>query len=209
MSRGLVYIISAPSGAGKTSLVNALLKADTNAVASISYTTRGIRPGERDGVEYHFVDQCRFEAMITEGGFLEYAKVFERFYGTSRDWVTRRLAQGLDVILEIDWQGARQIRTAMPQCASIFILPPSYHDLERRLTRRGEDGMDVIQRRMRGAVNEMSHYDEYDYLLVNDDFEQALADLQAILRAGRRQIVCQRRSLAPLLQELLAQREPF
>ena len=201
---GLLFIISAPSGAGKTSLVNALLQSQPELKASISHTTRPRRPGEKDGVDYYFLDKPRFETLIAQGSFLEYAQVFDHFYGTSRHWVSEQLDQGRDVILEIDWQGARQVRAALPRAISIFILPPSYQALGQRLRRRGRDTEEIIERRMRDAVNEISHYAEYDYLLVNDDFASAFAGLQAIIQASRLKIEVQRRSLAPLLQALIA-----
>jgi guanylate kinase len=150
------------------------------------------------------LDKPRFETLIAQGSFLEYAQVFDHFYGTSRHWVSEQLDQGRDVILEIDWQGARQVRAALPRAISIFILPPSYQALGQRLRRRGRDTEEIIERRMRDAVNEISHYAEYDYLLVNDDFASAFAGLQAIIQASRLKIEVQRRSLAPLLQALIA-----
>lgn len=202
--QGLLFILSAPSGAGKTSLVNALLASQPEIKVSISHTTRPRRPGERNGVDYYFVDRPDFEAKIAQGSFLEYAHVFDHFYGTSRHWVGEQLDQGRDVILEIDWQGARQVRTAMPEAITIFILPPSCQALEQRLRGRDRDTEETIQRRMRDAVNEISHYAEYEYLLVNDDFDRALAELQAIIQASRLRTEVQRRTLAPLLQELMA-----
>jgi guanylate kinase len=206
--RGTLYIISAPSGAGKSSLLQALLAADDcdNLELSVSHTTRAPRPGEVDGREYHFVDTDTFEAMVLRDEFLEHAQVFDNYYGTSRDAVETRLAAGFDVILEIDWQGARRVRELLPEAVSIFILPPSLAALEHRLTRRGQDDADVIARRMRDAVSEMSHYDEYHYLVINDDFEQALADLGLILRGQGQQLtqVAQSREHAALLGELLA-----
>ncbi len=200
---GQLYIISAPSGGGKTSLVNALIKNDSEIAVSISHTTRPSRPGEQDGVNYHFIDRSRFESMIETGEFLEYAQVFDHFYGTSKTAVQSQLAKGIDVILEIDWQGARQIRKKIPEATSIYILPPSYAELEQRLKNRGEDSEATIQRRMRDAVEEMSHYDEYDFLVVNDVFQSALADLQAIVHAHRLRLKRQRKKLAPLLRDLL------
>jgi guanylate kinase len=181
---GVLYIISAASGTGKTSLVRALTEAEEGIVISVSHTTRPPRPGEQQGVHYHFVDASRFQAMCTAGAFLEYAQVFEHYYGTSRDWVTSVLCQGQDVILEIDWQGARQVRAAIPS-VGIFILPPSREALEERLRKRGQDSDEVIARRLGGAIEEMSHYSEYDYLIINDDFERALGDLRCILRGQR------------------------
>ena len=183
--QGRLYIISAPSGAGKTSLVAALLKADSAIEVSISHTTRKSRPGEQDGINYHFVDVQAFEQLISEGAFLEHAKVFDNYYGTSRAWIESRLAAGQDVILEIDWQGAQQVRKIMLNAMSIFILPPSKEALRSRLMGRGQDSEDIIERRMSEAESESSHYGEYDYLVINDDFDVALADLVSIFRAQR------------------------
>tara|TARA_R110002049_G_scaffold259480_1_gene435313 strand:- start:346 stop:987 length:642 start_codon:yes stop_codon:yes gene_type:complete len=182
---GRLYIISAPSGAGKTSLVAALLKADSTIEVSVSHTTRKSRPGEQDGINYHFVDVQSFEKLISEDAFLEHAKVFDNYYGTSRAWIESRLAAGQDVILEIDWQGAQQVRKIMPDAMSIFILPPSKDALRSRLMGRGQDSEEIIERRMSEAESESSHYGEYDYLVINDDFDVALADLVSIFRAQR------------------------
>ena len=183
--QGRLYIISAPSGAGKTSLVAALLKADSAIEVSISHTTRKSRSGEQDGINYHFVDVQAFEQLISEGAFLEHAKVFDNYYGTSRAWIESRLAAGQDVILEIDWQGAQQVRKIMLNAMSIFILPPSKEALRSRLMGRGQDSEDIIELRMSEAESESSHYGEYDYLVINDDFDVALADLVSIFRAQR------------------------
>jgi len=179
---GTLYIISAPSGAGKSSLLRALLESGRVAGVeiSVSHTTRAARPGEVDGVDYHFVDIPAFEAMVAADDFIEHARVFDNCYGTSRAAVETRLASGVDVILEIDWQGARRVRELLPAAVSIFILPPTRAALEARLTGRGQDDAAVIARRMRDAVSEMSHYGEYDYLVINDDFQQAVDDLVAI-----------------------------
>ncbi len=185
MYQGTLYIVSAPSGAGKTSLVRALEQSLDQLVFSVSHTTRPERPGEMDGREYFFVDHPRFQSMIEAGDFLEYARVFDNFYGTARSTVEASLARGLDVLLEIDWQGARQVRTAMPTCQSIFILPPSRQALEQRLQGRGQDQPDVIAKRMEAAISETSHYHEYDYLIVNDVFEQALESVRQIVLAQR------------------------
>lgn len=201
---GTLFIVSAPSGAGKTSLVRALLDAMGDIQFSISHTTRPMRPGERDGVDYHFVDAETFEAMIQGGEFLEHAQVFDHHYGTARASVARSLAEGADVILDIDWQGARQVRTAMPEAVSIFILPPSRQALEQRLRGRGQDEEEVIARRMRDAARESSHYDEYDYLVVNDDFTAALGELRAIVQARRLRLRAQRHRHRALLAELLS-----
>jgi len=201
---GRLYIISAPSGAGKTSLVAALLKADSRIEVSVSHTTRAPRPGEQDGVNYHFVDVPHFEQLITQGAFLEHAKVFDNFYGTSQLWIEGRLALGQDVILEIDWQGAQQVRKLVPDALSIFIVPPSKAALRSRLTGRGQDNEAVIARRMADATSESSHYPEYDYLVINDDFDQALADLLAIFRAQRLLTGQQARRHVKLLSDLLS-----
>ena len=182
--RGRLIILSAPSGAGKTSLARALVERLPDTVISVSHTTRPPRPGERDGVDYHFVDRPRFEAMVAEGRFLEHARVFDNYYGTDRRGVEAELAAGRNVLLDIDWQGARAVRAQMPEAVSVFILPPSREALEQRLRGRGQDSDAVIARRMRDAVAEMRHYDEYDYVVINDDFDAALADLEAIV-AGR------------------------
>lgn len=192
MPPGSLYLISAPSGAGKTSLVKSLLAAAQSCThsgaglcVSVSYTTRPRRPGEEDGVNYHFVDRATFEDMQARGDFLEHAQVFGNFYGTSRTWVEAQLAQGWDVILEIDWQGAGQIKKLLPASVGIFILPPSRDCLLHRLQGRGQDDEDVIATRMADAVNEISHYAQADYLVINDVYETALADLQAILRSNQ------------------------
>jgi guanylate kinase len=201
---GTLYIVSAPSGAGKTSLVKALVGQDPEILVSVSHTTRRSRPGEEDGVHYHFVDTAAFEGMLARGAFLEHAQVFGNYYGTSREWVEARLAEGRDVLLEIDWQGARQVREALPAAVSVFILPPSRAALEERLRGRGQDDETVIARRMEEAVGELSHYGEYDYLVVNDDFQVALEDLRAIFRARRLRRGRQAEVLAGQLAELLA-----
>jgi len=202
---GTLYIVSAPSGAGKSSLVRALLESTgTNLVLSVSHTTRAPRPGERDGHEYHFTSVERFHAMVAAGEFLEHAQVFDNHYGTSREAVATQLAAGRDVILEIDWQGARTVRALMPGAVGIFILPPSRAALAARLAGRGQDSAAVIARRMRDAVSEMSHYNEYDYLIINDVFEQACDELAAIIRARRLRQVTQVQRQAALLAALLA-----
>ncbi|MFA5529791.1 MAG: guanylate kinase [Thiohalomonadaceae bacterium] len=203
-ARGTLYVISAPSGAGKTSLVKALLDTLEGVTVSVSHTTRAPRPGEQDGREYHFVAVERFEVMIAEGGFLEHAKVFDNYYGTARAAIQDQLTAGLDVILEIDWQGARQVRAAMPGCRSIFILPPSRPALEERLRGRGQDSDEVIARRMRDAVSEMQHWSEYDYLIVNDRFNDALAELRAVFLAHRLRRDVQAVRHSTLLGALLA-----
>jgi len=198
-----LYIISAPSGAGKTSLVAALGR-DLSAVqVSVSHTTRAMRPGEQEGVNYYFCTPEQFIAMQGRGEFLESAEVFGHYYGTSQQKVRQMLDKGLDVVLEIDWQGAQQVRRLMPEARSIFILPPSRTALFERLTARGQDSQEIIERRMRAAKLEISHYSEYDYLLVNDDFNEALTELKAIVGAGRLEQKQVQPSLMLLLNELL------
>ncbi|MGO2132018.1 MAG: guanylate kinase [Halomonas sp.] len=187
MPQGTLFIVSAPSGAGKTSLVRELIDRLDGIQVSVSHTTRGRRPGEVNGVNYHFVEHADFVAMIERGEFFEHAQVFDNHYGTSRVTVERMLAAGQDVILEIDWQGARQAREQMPDAVSIFILPPSRDELENRLSGRGTDEHAVIAARMREAISEMSHYSEYDYLVINDDFTTALNELQSLVIARRQQ----------------------
>lgn len=203
--QGTLYIIAAPSGGGKSSLVKALLESTPNLQVSVSYTTRPMRPREQQGVDYHFVDQARFDALRDSGVFLEHAEVFGHCYGTSRAWVMERLQQRIDVILEIDWQGKRQIAQSFPEAVSIFVLPPSRAMLEQRLRARGQDGDEVIARRMQAATNEISHWNEFDYLVLNDDFQTAVADVQAIFRARRLRRGPQGARLQRLLAELLVQ----
>jgi guanylate kinase len=203
-NKGTLYTISAPSGAGKTSLVAELLKRTSQLSVSVSHTTRPMRPGEVDGVNYHFVSHSKFEQMLAEAAFLEHAQVFDNFYGTSQQWVESELGRGEDVILEIDWQGAQQVRHLMPQTVAIFILPPSKEALNQRLTGRGQDGDSVIQRRMAAAVAEMSHYAEGDYMVINDEFATALADLAAIIRSHRLQLIKQQFRHEALLSALLS-----
>ena len=202
-SSGTLYIVSAPSGAGKTSLVKALIDSMPQVRVSVSHTTRSMRPGEVDGVNYHFVNHERFKAMLNENAFLEHAEVFGNFYGTSQRWVEQTLAEGYDLILEIDWQGAQQVRRLLPDARSIFILPPTQQALRQRLTNRGQDSDDVIERRMREAVSEMSHYVEYDYLVINDDFAHALEDLKAVFRANQLRQRRQQQRHVTLLEALL------
>jgi guanylate kinase len=204
---GTLYIISAPSGAGKTSLVKALLDANVAEPSirlSVSHTTRAMRPGEENGVNYHFVERAEFLALIEHGDFLEHAEVFGNLYGTSQSTLQQTLDEGHDLILEIDWQGAEQVRRLMPQARSIFILPPSQQALRQRLTNRGQDSDEIIEGRMREAVSEMSHYVEYDFLVINDDFATALEDLKAIFRANRLQQAPQQQRFSTLLASLLA-----
>lgn len=204
MTTGTLYIIAAPSGGGKSSLVKALLECTPNLRVSVSYTTRPKRPGERDGVNYHFVEPAEFNRLLEQNAFLEHARVFDNCYATSREWVLTRLQDGIDVILEIDWQGARQVRQSLPGSVSIFILPPSLAALEQRLRARGQDGDEVIARRMRAAREELSHYEEFDYLVLNDDFDAALNDLRALVRCRRLRKSAQTEQLKGLLAELLA-----
>ncbi|CAG7856755.1 guanylate kinase [biofilm metagenome] len=205
MSYGKLYIISAPSGAGKTSLVRQLIAETNRLVVSISHTTRHIRPGEAHGTDYYFVSQDEFKSLINKGELLEHAQVFDNFYGTAKTTVETNLNQGLDVILEIDWQGAQQIRRIHPDCMSIFILPPSTEVLEQRLKYRGQDDEQVIARRMRDAVTELRHHDEFDYLIVNDDFARALIELKSIIIANRLSKLRQTENLRPLIARLLSQ----
>lgn len=207
MRLGTLYIVSAPSGAGKSSLINALLQKETTSAlkVSVSHTTRQPRPGENHGEHYHFVSVDDFKALIQQDAFLEYAEVFGNFYGTSRLWIEEQLQQGIDVFLDIDWQGARQIRTLMPQAKSLFILPPSRDELERRLQGRGQDSAEVIAKRMSEAQSEMSHFNEYDYVIVNDDFAQALTDFDAIIHAERLKQDKQTAKYSETLSALLAQ----
>lgn len=201
---GTLFVISAPSGAGKTSLVHALLDSLNDLCLSISHTTRPQRSGELHGQHYWFTSLPDFERMIAKGEFLEYAQVFGNFYGTSKAWVIQELQIGQDVILEIDWQGAQQIRQQFPQCVSIFILPPSRDVLRQRLMARGQDELDVIERRLAVASADMMHFREFDYLVINDQFPAALSDLQSIIHSHRllqtRQSLKHTRLLAELLQ---------
>ena len=201
---GSLFIVAAPSGAGKTSLVNALVAQQADIALSISHTTRAARAGEMNGKDYFFVMLEQFITMQGEGAFLESATVFDHSYGTSSEAVFEQLKAGIDVILEIDWQGAEQVRRNYPDSTSIFILPPSKQALEQRLRGRGQDNEDVITRRMRDAENEISHYVEFDYLIVNDDFELALTELVAIISARRHSMVIQKDAQASLLKTLLA-----
>ncbi|MFT7235490.1 MAG: guanylate kinase [Methylophagaceae bacterium] len=201
---GSLFIVAAPSGAGKTSLVNALVAEDAEIALSVSHTTRPSRAGEIDGKDYFFVPQQDFTAMQGKGDFLESATVFDYCYGTSSEAVFKQLKLGVDVILEIDWQGAEQVRRNYPDSTSVFILPPSKLALEQRLHGRGQDDGSVISRRMRDAENEISHYIEFDYLIVNDDFDLALSQLVTIISARRHSMAIQKELQAPLLKTLLA-----
>ncbi len=200
---GTLYIISAPSGAGKTSLVKALLAQDSQVQVSVSDTTRAMREGEVDGVDYNFVEMSVFDQQITQAVYLEYAEVFTNKYGTSKNWVDAKLATGVDVILEIDWQGAQQVRELVNEAVSIFILPPSQPELLKRLQGRGTDEQSVVDHRMDNAVGEMEHYDEFDYLVINDDFNDALAQLQAVFNAQRLLLANQSQRHGALLSKLL------
>ena len=204
MSKGTLYIISAPSGAGKTTLVQQVVKTLEDVAVSVSHTTRPMREGEVDGVDYHFIDEATFNAMVEEGEFLESARVFGNYYGTSRQSIQEQLLKGIDVILEIDWQGARQIRQLMHDCRSIFILPPSIEALRQRLTGRGKDSGEVIEKRMHEAVSEMSHYAEFDYIVINDELEAATRNLTAIFISQRQTLDYQQQKHADLLAGLLS-----
>ncbi len=200
-SEGVLYIVSAPSGAGKTSLVKALLKSDPAIRLSVSYTTRAPRPGETDGRDYHFVPRDRFESMLAEGEFLEHAEVYGNFYGTSKGSISRDLNAGRDILLEIDWQGAEQVRAHFPNAASIFILPPSFNALRTRLAGRGQDSDEVIERRLAAAAHDVAHAEAFDYIIVNDDFDHALQDLVAITRSIRLKTARQLHRHAALFDE--------
>ena len=204
MSLGTLFIVSAPSGAGKTSLLKALVDLVPRVAVSVSHTTRAMRPGERNGLDYHFVDRGRFVQMAAEGAFLEHAEVFGNLYGTSETGIQEQLKKGQDVILEIDWQGGRQVRKRFPDAQSIFILPPTPEALRERLMARGQDSEETIARRMRKAVSEMSHCTEFDYLVINEHFETALDELRCILSASRLRRPVQARRLAEKLEALLA-----
>ncbi len=201
---GTLFIIAAPSGAGKTSLVKELVKLMPNLVVSISHTTREQRVGEQDGIDYHFVDQQRFEKMVAEDEFIEHATVFGNYYGTSRAWVEEQLQAGKDVVLEIDWQGATQVKRRYVNCINIFILPPSKAELMTRLRARAQDDPEVINQRMALASQEISHYREFDYLVINDDFATAVADIETIIHAQNLLQTSQQCRQAKLLAELLA-----
>ncbi len=201
----ILFIVSAPSGAGKTSLLRELLARDPGLRLSVSHTTHPMRPGEEDSVHYHFVDVETFQRLVSEGAFIEHAQVFDNYYGTSEAGVREQLAAGHDVVVEIDWQGARQVRARFPDAVSIFIAPPSIGALRERLGARGQDSEEVIERRMRDARAELSHYAEYDYLVINDAFETALDDLAHIVGAERlrlpRQALRHQAALRAMLEE--------
>ncbi len=203
--RGQLFVISAPSGAGKTSLVKALLEREPSLRVSISHTTRKPRPHEVDGREYFFVSIEQFRDLVARGAFLEHAQVFDNYYGTGRETVERLLAAGTDVVLEIDWQGASQVRAALPECITIFILPPSRDALEERLTQRRTDSAEVIARRLRDAVDDMRHWSEFDYVVVNDRFDEAVAELVSIIDGRGEALRKDRDSIRPLLHELVGE----
>ncbi len=203
MARGKLIVISAPSGAGKTTLVKRLLERNDQFVFSISYTTREMRPGERPGTDYLFVDKTEFAALRDAGALLEWASVFDNFYGTGRAEVERELAAGRHVILEIDWQGAKQVRAAMPSCRSIFILPPSVGALRRRLEARKTDSAAVIERRLKDSLSDLSHWDEFDYVVVNDDLELATKELEGIATGRMRRNRTKTKRIAERVQRIL------
>jgi guanylate kinase len=199
---GTLFVIAAPSGAGKTSLTRALIQTMPNIELSISHTTRPQRPAEEVSKDYFFVDQTQFEDMIVQDAFLEHAQVFGFYYGTTRAWVEKKLAEGMDIILEIDWQGAEQVRKAFPDSIQIFILPPTPELLRQRLQNRNQDETDVIEKRLAEAGFEVAHYRAFDYIVINDVFENALGDLQSIVRANRLKTRGQAKRYAKLLAEL-------
>jgi len=199
---GNLFVISAPSGAGKTSLVHSLIEMVPMLYVSISHTTRSRRPYEKDGIDYHFVDQDQFLVLAADGEFLEHAKVFDNYYGTSRIWVEKQMSEGKDIILEIDWQGALQVRKQIENTVNIFILPPSYHMLNSRLIGRGDTPENVV-RRMEGARNEIAHYRDYDFLVINDDFDTALRELNTIIRAMKHGYRQQRHYYDHFVKQLL------
>lgn len=203
MAKGTLYVISAASGAGKTSLVSAVLRQVSGIEVSVSHTTRRPRAGEVDGVNYHFITTDVFESMVASGDFFEHATVFGNMYGTSKQHIQAQLLTGNDVILEIDWQGARQIRQRVTDCKSIYIAPPSIAVLRERLNSRGQDDAAIIEKRMREAVSEMSHYAEFGYLVINDDFDTAREELAAIILGNRMLLEHQQQKYAALLAELL------
>lgn len=198
-----LFIVSAPSGAGKTSLLRELLGADPQLALSISHTTRAMRPGEQDGVHYHYVDVPTFEGLVEQGVFVEHARVFDNYYGTSEAALRDQLAAGRDTVVEIDWQGAQQVRERFPDAVSVFIAPPSIAALRDRLSGRGQDSEEIIERRMRDAQAELSHYPEYDYLVINDDFQQALSELAAIVTAQRLRLAAQSVRYQQALSQML------
>lgn len=202
-TRGNLFILSAPSGAGKSSLINALLAKHTDMKVSVSHTTRAPRPGEENGEHYHFVNVEQFKSLIEKNDFFEWAQVFDNYYGTSKQAIEQQLAAGIDVFLDIDWQGARQVRELVDDVETIFILPPSKAELEARLNNRGQDSAEVIAGRMAKAQSETSHYDEYDYLVVNDNFESALHEIEMIVLSKRLSLKSQAIRHKDLLSNLL------
>ncbi|MCK8137913.1 MULTISPECIES: guanylate kinase [Pseudoalteromonas] len=202
-SRGNLFILSAPSGAGKSSLINALLKKHADMKVSVSHTTRAPRPGENDAEHYHFVSVDEFKALIAKDDFFEWAQVFDNYYGTSKQAIESQLAAGIDVFLDIDWQGARQVRKIMDDVKTIFILPPSKQELEQRLNNRGQDSAEIIAGRMAQAQSETSHYDEYDFVVVNDDFNTALSEIESVVIAQRLTLKAQTTRHQTLINELL------
>lgn len=202
-NKGLLFVIAAPSGAGKTSLVRALMQRLPSLRFSISYTTRRPRENEQHGRDYFFVEPAEFERMIANGEFLEHARVYDNCYGTSRAQVESLLSQGTNVLLEIDWQGAQQVRRAMPECRTIFILPPSREALEQRLRARATDSEEVIARRLRESIADLSHWNEFDYVVINDDFERATSDLEAIALGRGEHLIAGRSEVQTLVRKLL------
>jgi guanylate kinase len=200
MSQGVLFVVAAPSGAGKTSLVKALLQKDRAIRLSVSYTTRAPRPGEVNGVDYHFVSVDEFRQMAARGEFLESAEVYGNYYGTSQAWISGEIAAGRDILLEIDWQGAAQVKKHFPEAVTLFILPPSIEALRERLSSRGQDSTEVIEKRMAAARDDISHAAEFEYIIVNDDFDQALLDFLAVVRASRLVVSRQAQKLAPLFE---------
>jgi guanylate kinase len=201
---GCLFVVAAPSGGGKSSMVNALLEREPGIRLSVSYTTRPPRPGEVDGMHYHFVDPARFEALRTQGEFLESAHVHGNWYATSRSWLTSQVAAGQDVLLEIDWQGAQQVRKLQPDSVHIFVLPPSWQALRERLEKRGQDAPHIIEQRLEAAREEMRHLSEFDYVIMNQDFARAVDDLSVIVRAARLTAARQQARHARILAQLLA-----
>ena len=200
---GHLYVVAAPSGAGKTTLVGLLCENDPGIRVSISSTTRAPRPGEAQGREYHFVDVQNFLEMVSRGEFLEWAEVHGNYYGTSKRWIEAQMTAGNDVLLEIDWQGAQQVRKAFPEAVGVFILPPSLEELKARLSGRGTDAPEIIARRIAAARDEMRHVDEFDYVIINDDLQQALGNLNSVVSASRLQYKNQRQRHAALFATLL------